>query len=220
MAKKVSARAKRAKRRKAYYRREYIKNLAAISELSELGQVQAPKITVPKNITKASLKKIRKQYAETKKKVKKKIAKKEQKKPSQVELPTKKELAESAMEDPTQAYRWNKGSWFDPGQMWLDSLLATLEDVRPVRMSHQSQDSYEKMLEELYYPAVERLKQRINFAVTKAGAYEVSQTLAGDVYISRVLEISYYYVEQAVSYIDGELSELLDQAVSEALDGL
>ena len=30
MAKKVSARAKRAKRRKAYYRREYIKNLAAI----------------------------------------------------------------------------------------------------------------------------------------------------------------------------------------------
>lgn len=207
MARRKTARQKRATRKKAYYKREFLKNVAALAAMEDLG-VKAPNIKIPKNITKASLKRIRKEYTKAKKKAKDK----------NIKLPTKEELAKSVMEDPLQEYKYKRSGGFDPGMQYLESLISTLEMQMPQPRRKMSEDTYWKIYDESYAPAVERAKQKIEAAALKVGAYELSQALASNEYMQKVEQIPLYYIDEAAAYVDDVIGEQIEAAVNSELD--
>lgn len=207
MAKRKSARQRRATRKRAYYKRQYMETLAAISAIEEMG-IKVPKITIPKKITKASVGKVRKEYAKAKKKAKEK----------NIKLPTKKELAKSAMEDPNQAYKYKRGREFDPGEQYLEAFKDNLRAQMPAPRRKMSEDYYWRLYDSEYYPAVERAIGKIDYGAQKIGAYEMSQALASNDYLARVLEIPYWYIDEAIGYVENEIGSLITEAMNSVLD--
>ena len=204
--KKKTKRQKQAARKRSYYKREYEKTAAAIAAMEDYG-IKAPKITIPKKITKASLGKIRKQYKKQKTKAKQKG----------IALPTKKELAQEMMQDKNQEYRWRRSEGFDPGRQYLDALIEDLEAQMPLPRSKMSTEWYFKLYDEEYMPAIQRIKDQIEAGAGQIGTFEMSQQLASNEYVQKVAEIPMYYIDEAAGFVDTEVSGAVQAAISGAL---
>ena len=216
MAKKLSARQRKARKRASYYKSQYKKNVEAIQFLQRFG-IDMPIIKEPKKITKSSVSAIRKIYEQTKRKIDKYDNDYVDITTGEVyaKLPTKAEAVKIVKEEKEQGY-----IPFDPYEQYLEDLKTKIEMISPLRDSDKTEKNYQKNV----VPKQENIKknflQAIDEAIAKYGQEQVAETLAKNQYMQKIgnLEEKYTYqiVEDMTDGDDG-LLVLMDASVDAAL---
>lgn len=210
---KQTAAQRKAKRRAAYYRREYFKNFDALAYLESA--VKIKKINIPNKITKRSLESIRKIYNKARKEAK----------ALGWELPTKQEMAQTIREEPTQAYRQYRAepeepTGFDPDLQYLEELRDKLNSFMPRRDSTKTDANFQKNVIPKFEEARLRIIGSLDYAIAKTGASEIAAILAGNNFIQRIANLEEKYAHEIIESIDDDLIPLIEAGVNEALDNI
>ena len=215
MAKKLTAKQKKARKRASYVKSEYKKNVEAIRFLQRFG-IDMPTIKTPKKITKTSLKTIRKLYSQTRAKVEKYEGEYVDVTTGEIytKLPTKEEAVKTYREE--QA---GTTATFDPVNEYIQEIKDKINMLTPLRDSDKTEKNYQTNV----VPKQEKIKanfeQAIDDAIAKYGAERVAQTLSQNQYMQRIgnLEEKYTYeiIEDLVDGDDG-LLVLMDASVNAA----
>lgn len=212
MAKKMTAKQRKAAKRKSYIKSEYKKTLDALSFINE--NIQQVAVNIPKKITKASLKAIRKKYTDVKKQLQK----------QGWALPTKEQMYKAQREErkakqATTQQDEQQEEQFNPYEDYIDTLLNVLSELSFVG---SAADTPRKM--EYNQNRVQEAKNRmfdtIAYARTKLGDELLAQTLAENSYVQRVEALQLRYAYEVIESIDDDLIPLLDSAVGNALDNI
>lgn len=216
MAKKLTAKQRKARKRASYYKAEYQRNVDALKYLYRFG-VPIPTIKTPAKITKTQVKTIRKIYKETKAKIEKygedyvDVFTGE----AFTKLPTKEQAVKEY-----RAEQKGETVTFNPDQQYIDEIKDKIRSLTPLRDSDKTDYNYNKNV----IPKQEKVKanfeQAIDDAIAKYGAEQVAQTLAKNQFMQRIgnLEEKYTYeiVEDITDGDDG-LMVLMDASVDKAL---
>ena len=216
MAKKLTAKQRKARKRASYIKAEYKKNVEAIRFLQRFG-IDMPTIKTPTKITKTSLKTIRKLYAQTRMKVEKYEGEYVDVTTGEIysKLPTK--------EEAVKTYRQEQAGTtiaFDPVSEYIQELKDKINMLKPLRDSDKTEKNYQKNVVPKQQQVKANFIQAIDNAIAKYGAEKVAQTLSQNQYMQRIgnLEEKYTYeiVEEITDGDDG-LMVLMDASVDEAL---
>lgn len=211
--KKLTARQKKARKKKQYVRYEYNLTIDALDYLNEVGASIKFKLTT--NPTAASLKSIRNVYNKAVKKLKK----------QNWVLPTKKEMAKTVREE--QPYRSSRARRmteqappsFQPDTDYLEQLLEAVSNLegKERTATNQHKEDYNKArLQE----AKDRLSDKLAYARMKAGDTELAEQLAADDFIQHVDEMNVRYDYEIVDGIDDTLIPMLESAMYNVLDNI
>lgn len=216
MAKKLTAKQRKARKRASYIKSEYKKNVEAIYFLQRFG-VDIPTIKTPSKITKTSLKTIRKLYKQTRSKIDKYADDYVDVTTGEVftTLPTKEEAVKLYREEQATS-----PTPFDPYGTYIDEIKNKINMLNPLRDSDKSVENFERNVLPKQQEVKANFIQAIDDAIAKYGQEKVAQTLAQNKYMERIgnLEEKYTYeiVEEITDGDDG-LMVLMDATVDEAL---
>lgn len=210
MAKKLTARQRKARKHAAYIKAEYYKNIDAIKYLRRFGIEKD--IKIPKKITKKSLQAIRKVYKEARANVKEYEAGTGEYVDYTTgevfqKLPTKAEMIKEYRAEERGEYER-----FDPDAQYIEELKDKIRNLTPLRDSDKTQKNYEKNVVPKQQKVKEDFLTAIDNAIDKYGKAIVADTLAKNAYMQRVgnLEEKYTYeIIDDVSEGDGNLIDLL-----------
>ena len=198
MARKLTSKQRKARKRASYIRSEYYKNFDALDYLRNFGKVKD--IKIPKKITKASLKAIRKAYKEAKANLPKTDGFYVDYSTGEIltKLPTKEEMARETRKSYGQDYRQYRAepepapASFDPSQQYIDELK---EKIRSMGYAEQIV-GYNKKKKETFdaktLPKFEKAKQdwenMIDLAVEKFGVERAAEVLAQSPHVQKIEE--------------------------------
>lgn len=216
MAKKLTARQRKARKRASYVKSEYKKNVDALRFLQRFG-IDMPIIKEPKKLTKTSLKTIRKIYEQTKRKIEKYAGDYVDVTTGEIftKLPTKAEAVKTYREEEKQGY-----TPFNPDEQYIQELKDKINMLTPLRDSDKTEKNYQKNVVPKQNQVKANFIQAIDDAIAKYGSDKVAETLAKNQYMQRIgnLEEKYTYeiVEEITDGDDG-LMVLMDASVDEAL---
>lgn len=212
MARKLSARERKARKQRSYTRYEYNLTIDALDYLNMMGA--DIDYNIVSNPTKASLRKIRNIY---------KKATKELKKKNWV-VPTKREMAKVVREESTQAYRRSRAkeqveapSTFEPETDYINDLITTITMLQGAERTTDNRKTLEKdtqLLEE----AKQRLLDKLEFVRTKVGDVDLANKLAEDDFIAHIEEMKVKYDYEIIDGIDDNFIPALDSAMNDVLD--
>lgn len=212
MARKLSARERKARKQRSYTRYEYNLTIDALDYLNMMGA--GIDYNIVSNPTKASLRKIRNIY---------KKATKELKKKNWV-VPTKREMAKVVREESTQAYRRSRAkeqveapSTFEPETDYINDLISTITMLQGAERTTDNRKTLEKdtqLLEE----AKQRLLDKLEFVRTKVGDVDLADKLAEDDFIAHIEEMKVKYDYEIIDGIDDNFIPALDSAMNDVLD--
>lgn len=216
MAKRLTARQRKARKRASYYKTEYKKNIEAIQFLQRFG-IDMPIIKEPKKITKASLAAVRKIYEQSRRKVQKYEDEFVDLTTGEIfqKLPTKREAVQIVREEQQAGY-----TPFNPDEQYIQEIKDKINMLSPLRDSDKTDKNYQKNVVPKQNQVKANFIQAIDDAIAKYGADKVAETLAKNQYMQRIgnLEEKYTYeiVEEITDGDDG-LMVLMDASVDEAL---
>ena len=212
MARKLSARERKARKQRRYTRYEYNLTIDALDYLNMMGA--GIDYNIVSNPTKASLRKIRNIY---------KKATKELKKKNWI-VPTKREMAKVVREESTQAYRRSRAkeqteapTSFEPETDYINDLINTITMLQGAERTTDKRKTLEKdtqLLEE----AKQRLLDKLQFVRTKVGDVDLAEKLAEDDFISHIEEMKVKYDYEIIDGIDDNFIPALDSAMMDVLD--
>lgn len=212
MARKLSARERKARKQRSYTRYEYNLTIDALDYLNMMGA--DIDYNIVSNPTKASLRKIRNVY---------KKATKELKQKNWV-IPTKREMAKTVREESTQAYRRSRvkeqieaPSTFEPETDYINDLITTITTLQGAERTTDKRKTLEKdtqLLEE----AKQRLLDKLQFVRTKVGDVDLAEKLAVDDFIAHIEEMKVKYDYEIIDGIDDNFIPALDSAMMDVLD--
>ena len=220
MAKKLTARQKRARKRASYYKSEYNKTVDAIRFIQRFGvDMDIPIIKEPKKITKTSLKTVREIYKRTRRQVERTFSDYEfvDEYTGEVyqKLPTKEEAVKAYREEQREGI-----TPFDPYEQYIEEIKDKIDSLTPLRDSDKSEKNYQKNVVPKQESIRANFKQAIDEAIAKYGQEKVAQTLAQNQYMQKIgnLEEKYTYqiIEDMTDGDDG-LLVLMDASVNAAL---
>ena len=228
MAKKLTAKQRKARKHAAYVRAEYYKNVDAIRFLERFGVTADVKI--PKKITKKSLQGIRKIYKEMRSNVLSSInehgeyvvEKGLEAGAIYYQLPTKEASAKEYKAE-LKLYSTGKVKPFNADEGYIDELKQKIQMLEPMISSTQSKQYYEEKVEPKLDSAKQRIIDSIDDAIKKYGSDIVSHALEDSHYMQKIdeLEMKYTYelVEQTGGYStnDTTLLDLIGTTAVEAL---
>ena len=210
--KKLSARKKKARKRREYVRYEYYLTIDALDYLGQMGANLKFKIASKPTI--ASLKKIRNYYN----KVKKDLAKKNW------VIPTKREMAKRVREE--QPYRRSRvaqkqyeeaPSTFQPDTDYIDELISKISKLdgkeRAKTTPHNEEYNKQRLQE-----AKNRFFDQLSYARLKVGDVDLAQALAESDFIARVDEMQVKYDYEIVDGLDDDLTPMLMTAMNDVLN--
>lgn len=210
--KKLSAREKKARKRRVYVRYEYYLTIDALDYLGQMGAELKFKIASKPSI--ASLKKIRKYYN----KVKKDLTKKNW------VIPTKREMAKQVREE--QPYRRSRVAQkqyeeapvtFQPDTDYIDELISKISQLdgkdRTKTTPHNEEYNKQRLQE-----AKNRFFDQLSYARLKVGDVDLAQALAESDFISHVDEMQVKYDYEIVDGLDDDLTPLLMTAMNDVLN--
>lgn len=219
MAKKLTARQRKARKHAAYIKAEYYKNIDAIRYLERFGVTKD--IKIPKKITKKSLESIRRIYKEVRSNVKEydmfgyvdlttgEIFKK---------LPTKAEAIKEY-----RAEQKDEQAAFNPDQQYIDELKERIETLTPLRDSTKTKRNYEKNVTPKLEKAKDDFGNAIDDAISQYGLSIVAKSLAENKYMQRVANLEEKYAYQVIGEItegNDSLINLISESAEDALDSL
>lgn len=212
MARKLSARERKARKQRSYVRYEY--NLT-IDALDYLNLMEAGiDYNIVSNPTKASLRKIRNIYKKATKELKKKGW----------NIPTKRELAKAVREESTQTYRRSRAkeqieapSTFEPETDYINDLINTITSLQGAERTTDNRKTLEKDTQQLE-EAKQRLLDKLQFVRTKVGDVDLANKLAEDDFIAHIEEMKVKYDYEIVDGIDDNFIPALDSAMYDVLD--
>ena len=216
MAKKLTARQRKARKRASYIKSEYRKNVDALKYLQRFG-IDMPIIKEVKKITKTSLKTIRKLYEQTKRKINKYEGEFVDVTTGEIFsiLPSKEKAAKEYRYEQKVGY-----TSFNPDEQYIQELKDKINMLTPLRDSDKSEKNYQKNVLPKQQQVKSNFIQAIDNAIAKYGTDRVAETLAKNQYMQRIgnLEEKYTYeiVEEITDGDDG-LMVLMDASVDEAL---
>ena len=216
MAKKLTAKQRKARKRASYYKAEYKKNVEALCYLQRFG-IDMPIIKEPKKITKTSLKTIRKLYEQTRRKIDKYSGDYVDVTTGEIyeKLPTKKEAV--------KAYREEQATDvipFNPDEQYIQELKDKINMLTPLRDSDKTENNYQKNVVPKQNQVKANFLQAIDDAIAKYGTDKVAETLAKNQYMQRIANMEEKYTYEIIEDItDGDdgLMVLMDASVDEAL---
>lgn len=216
MAKKLTARQRKARKRASYIKSEYRKNVDALKYLQRFG-IDMPIIKEVKKITKTSLKTIRKLYEQTKRKINKYEGEFVDVTTGEIFsiLPSKEKAAKEYRYEQKVGY-----TSFNPDEQYIQELKDKINMLTPLRDNDKSEKNYQKNVLPKQQQVKSNFIQAIDNAIAKYGTDRVAETLAKNQYMQRIgnLEEKYTYeiVEEITDGDDG-LMVLMDASVDEAL---
>ena len=216
MAKKLTARQRKAHKVASYVKREYKKNVDALRFLQRFG-IDMPIIKEPKKITKISLKTIRKIYEQTRRKIKKYEQEFVDVTTGEIfeKLPTKKEAVKIYREEQEQGF-----VPFNPDEQYIQEIKDKIQMLTPLRDSDKSENNYQKNVVPKQNQVKANFLQAIDDAIAKYGTQKVAETLAQNQYMQRIGNMEEKYTFEIVEDItDGDdgLMVLMDASVDAAL---
>lgn len=213
MAKKLTARQRKARKRAAYIKAEYKKNIDAIKYLGLFGK--SVDIEEPDKITMASLKKVRRIYS----KLRKEIQEEQRNYYGYVDetgrvfqkLPTKAEMVKEYNEAQEP---------FNPDEQFIQELKEKIDTLTPKQETIKTRRNLEKNV----LPKLEGAKYRfitaIDNAVAQHGVAAVAKALAKNKYMQRVENLEEKYAYQVIKEItegNDSLINLVEVSVNSAL---
>ena len=216
MARKLTARQRKARKRASYYKSEYKKNVEAIHFLQRFG-IDMPIIKEPKKITKASLTTVRKIYEQTRRKIEKYEGEFVDVTTGEIftKLPTKREAVKIVREEHEQGY-----APFNPDEQYIQELKDKINMLTPLRDSDKTENNYQKNVVPKQNQVKANFLQAIDDAIAKYGTDKVAETLAKNQYMQRIANMEEKYTYEIIEDItDGDdgLMVLMDASVDEAL---
>ena len=221
MAKKLTARQRKARKHAAYIKAEYYKNIDAIKYLRRFGVTKD--IKIPNKITKKSLQAIRKIYKELRSNVKEyeegtgeyvdiltgEVLRK---------LPTKAEMTKEYRAEQRGEYQA-----FNPDEQYIEELKDKIRSLTPLRDSDKTQKNYEKNVLPKQQKVKEDFIAAIDNAIDKYGKAIIADILAKNAYMQRVGNMEEKYTFEIIDDIsegDGNLIDLMATSAEAALDTL
>ena len=212
MARKLSARERKARKQRSYTRYEYNLTIDALDYLNMMGA--GIDYNIVSNPTKASLRKIRNIYKQATKELKKK----------NWIVPTKREMAKVVREESTQAYRRSRAreqieapSTFEPETDYINDLINTITSLQGAERTTDKRKTLEKDTQQLE-EAKQRLLDKLQFVRTKVGDVDLANKLAEDDFIAHIEEMKVKYDYEIVDGIDDNFIPVLDSAMNDVLD--
>lgn len=230
MARKLTSKQRKARKRASYIRSEYYKNFDALDYLRNF--VKVKDIQIPNKITNASLKAIRKEYKKAKARAK---AYKERGVYTNIstgedfiKLPSKEEMASRTRKAYGQGYRKYRAepeqapADFDPNAQYIDELK---EKIRAIE-AQEKIDEYKQKIGDVTYleetvgynrkkketfdartlPKFEKAKQAwenmIDLAVEKFGVERAAQAFAQSPHMQKIDDLSKKYAYEIIDEIN------------------
>ena len=218
MAKKLTARQRKARKRASYYKYEYNKTVDAIRFIQRFGvDMDIPIIKEPKKITKTSLKTVREIYKKTRRQIERTFSDYEfvDEYTGEVyqKLPTKKEAAKAYREEQREGV-----TPFDPYDNYFTELKERIDSITPRRDSDKTEENYQRNVVPIQDKIKTNFKQAIDDAIAKYGEERIANRLAGNQYMQRIANLDEKYTYEIVEDIsNGDLFTLFDASVSDAL---
>ena len=202
MAKKLTARQRKARKQASYVKAEYYKNVDAIRYLKRFGVTA--QISIPNKITKASLKAIRRIYKETRRGIKTYEGSNEYVDITTGEVFTKIPTKAEAVREYRKEER-GEIPRYDPDSQYIDELKNKINSLKPLRDSDKTEKNYNKNVVPKLEKAKSDFSQAIDKAIGEFGLAIVAETLAADKYMNRIEELENKYTYEIVEDIsDGD----------------
>lgn len=230
MAKKLTARQRKARKHAAYVKAEYYKNVDAIRYLERYGVTKD--IKIPNKITKKSLQSIRRIYKEVRASVEQISERGEYlavKGITQGEvitkLPTKAQAAKEYREE-VKGIQEGKYQPFDADEGYIDELKQKIDMLNPVKSTTQSDKYYNKKVTRQLADAKKRLLDEIDKAVQNYGTNIVAHALEDSEYMQKIDEYEMRYTYEIIDATGGyanndtTLLDVIDASAKEALTSL
>lgn len=212
MARKLSSKQRKARKRASYIRSEYYKNFDALDYLRNFGKVKD--IQIPNKITKASLKAIRKVYKEAKASIEKEnslyinVSTAEE----FTKLPTKVEMAKATREAYGQEYRKYRAepeeapAGFDPNQQYIDELKEKIRAVEyaeeTVGYNRKKKETFDARTLPKFEKAKDDWENMIDLAVEKFGVERAAQAFAQSPHMQKIDDLSKKYAYEIIDEIN------------------
>lgn len=227
MARKLTSKQRKARKRAAYIRSEYYKNFDAIDYLRNFGKVKD--IQIPNKITIASLKSIRKAYKEAKANLPKtdgyyvNVSTGDY----MTKLPTKKEMAKEVRGDYLQAYRRYRAKpeeapfGFDPNEDYIDDIVRKIRDMGYAELTVGLRNKKKETFDKSTLPKLEAAKEAwtsmIEEATEKLGTLKTAELLASSPHIQRIEELQMKYAHEITEEINESALPWLEASIAYAL---
>lgn len=230
MAKKLTARQRKARKHASYVKAEYYKNVDAIKYLERYGVTKD--ITIPNKITKNSLQSIRRIYKEMRASVEKISERGEYiavKGITQGEvvtkLPTKSQAAKEYREE-VKGIQQGLYKPFDADGGYIDELKQKIDMLNPVQSTSQTDLYYNKKVKKQLAGAKKRLLDEIDDAIKKYGMNIVAHALEDNDYMQKIDEYEMRYTYEIIDATGGyanndtTLFDAIDASVQDTLVNL
>lgn len=210
--KKLSAREKKAKKKREYVRYEYNLTIDALDYLQQMGAELKYKIV--SKPTMRSLKAIRNLYNKVKKELQKK----------NWVLPTKREMAKQVREE--QPYRRSRGTakqyeeapdTFQPDTDYIEELISKVSQMQGKDRT-QTTARNEEYNKARLQDAKNRFFDKLAYARIKVGDVDLAQALASSAFIEHIDEMQVKYDYEIVDGLDDDLTPLLMTAMNDVLN--
>lgn len=230
MAKKLTARQRKARKQAAYVKAEYYKNVDAIKYLERYGVTKD--IKIPNKITKKSLQSIRRIYKEMRASVEKISERGEYvavKGITQGEvvtkLPTKSQAAKEYREE-VKGIQQGIYKPFDADEGYIEELKQKIDMLNPVQSTTQTDLYYNKKVTRQLAGAKKRLLDEIDNAIKKYGMDIVAHALEDNDYMQKIDEYEMRYTYEVIDATGGyanndtTLLDAIDASVQDTLVNL
>ena len=221
MARKLTAKQRKARQRASYYKREYKKTIEATKYLQRFG-IKIEEMTEPTKITKTSLNKARRIYTESRRKATKifggyldvstgKLLEK---------LPTKEEAYRQyriEQEIPTKPIDFN------PYNDTIEELKSVITTFEPKAEPIKTDRNYNKNVLPKLQQAKDKVLDSIDKAVAKYGEKAVAEVLSQNTYVQRIQEMETWYAYKVIEELgksDFDIVSLVGASVDNALQEL
>ena len=216
MAKKLTARQRAARKKAAYVKTEYYKNVDAIRYLERFGVTKDLKI--PQKITKASLKSIRRIYKEMRAGIKPYEGTKDYVDTTTGEVIEKLPTKAQAVKIYRQEQREQAES-FNPDQQYIDEIKNKISTISPKYDKSKTAKNYNKNVQPKLQTAEQQFISSIDAAISQYGLDIVANALAKNDYMRRIENLDEKYAHEIIEDIsdDGDLAVLMNESAQTAL---
>lgn len=216
MAKKLTSRQRAARKKAAYVKAEYYKNVDAIRYLERFGVTKD--IKIPQKITKASLKSIRRIYKEMRAGIKPYEGTNDYVDLTTGEvlekLPTKAQAVKTYRQEQKE-----QAESFNPDEQYIEYLKDKIDTIQPKEDNSKTQRNYDKNVKPKLQKAEEDFKTAIDNAIANYGVEIVANALADNNYMRRIENLDGKYAYEIIEDIsdDGDLTILMNESAQAAL---
>lgn len=227
MARKLSSKQRKARKRASYIRSEYYKNFDAIDYLRNFGKVKD--IKIPNKITKASLNAIRKAYKEARANLPKTDGYYVNASTGEymTKLPTKEEMAKEVRAELLQAYRRYRARPeeppldFDPNEDYIDDMISKIRNMGYAELTVGLRNKKKTTFEKSTLPKLEAAKEAwatmIEEATEKLATLKTAELLASSPHIQRIEELQMKYAHEITEEINESALPWLEASIAYAL---